>query len=153
MESPNNLADMKPTEISNYQELAMQIERIRELKDVRDQELKENFKDFIHAVSPIQMAKSALHEFVKDKDVQFDLVKGGLNLGADFIIENVVNRKNNLQGFLSRVILENVSSSFIQKNAPQIIIGMTKFISVISDHIGGTKEDAEEETEPNQPSN
>lgn len=141
---------MDTTKILNHQDLTILIQQVRELKGTQDKELKENFTAFINSVNPIQVAKSTLHEFVKDKGVQFDLLKGGMNLGADYIIEKVFNKENSVKGFLSSVILENVSSALIQKNAPKIVIGITKFISMISNKINGAARKDEDQTEDAQ---
>jgi len=141
----NDLDFAKTPEISTHDDLKLRIEKVREAKEVQDMELKESFKELADALSPIQVAKSTLHEFVNDKEVQFDLVKGGLNLGADFIIEKVFDKQNSIKGFLSSVILEKISASFIQKNAPQIVIGITQFMSLLSNQTDEPVTNEEEE--------
>lgn len=115
--------------ILKHKDLKLLIEEVRESKEIQERELKESFKEFAHALSPVQVAKSTLHTLVKDKEVQFDLVKGGMTLGANFIIESIFNRNNTIKGFLSSAILERVSTTLISANAPQIIIGITDIIT------------------------
>lgn len=115
--------------ISKHTDLKMLIEQIRESKEIQEKELKESFKEFAHALSPVEVAKSTLHTLVKDKEVQFDLVKGGMTLGANFIIESIFNRNNSVKGFLGSAILERVSTTLISTHAPQIIIGITELFA------------------------
>ena len=75
------------------------------------------------------MTKSAIHELVEDKGVQFDLIKGGMNLGANYLIETVFNKQGSIKGFLSSMVLEKLSSTFIQANAGNIIMGVTGLFS------------------------
>jgi hypothetical protein len=128
----NNLDLSKTPKLVNYGDLKLRIEKVKEVKEIQEIELKESIHKLAHALSPVRVAKSALNEFVNDKEVQFDLVKGGLNMGADFIIEKLFHKQNSIKGYLSSVIVEKFSASFIQKNAPQIIIGITEFISLLS---------------------
>lgn len=129
--------------ILKHTDLKLLIEKVRESKEIQERELKESFKDFAHALSPVEVAKSTLHTLVKDKEVQFDLVKGGLTLGANFIIGSIFNRNNSVKGFLSTILLEKVSSSLISANTSQIIVGITDLFSEKSNN----KEDLNDETQ------
>lgn len=120
---------MEKEAISIHADLAHLILQLRESKDNQEMALKESFKNFAHALSPVEVAKSTLHELVKDKEVQFDLVKGGMNLGANYFISSVFNQQGSFKGFLNTLVLEKLSSTFIQANAGQIIIGVAGLFS------------------------
>ncbi|OFZ08194.1 MAG: hypothetical protein A3D92_07100 [Bacteroidetes bacterium RIFCSPHIGHO2_02_FULL_44_7] len=120
---------MEKAEISIHAELVLLIEDVRNSKDRQEMELKVSFKEFAHTLSPIEVAKSSIHGLVNDKGVQFDLVKGGLNLGVDFLINKFFNKNSSIKGFLGTMALEKVSSSFIQANAASMIVGITTFFS------------------------
>jgi hypothetical protein len=120
---------MEKATISTYTDLQSLIALVRESKDRQEEELKESFKKFAHALSPVEVTKSTIHELVKDKEVQFDLVKGGMGLGASYLIEGLFNKRLGIKGFLGSMVLEKLSSSFIQANAGNIIIGVTSWLS------------------------
>lgn len=120
---------MEKEEISIHAELVLLIQEVRISKDLQEVELKKSFKEFAQAFSPIEVAKSSIHDLVNDKDVQFDLLKGGMNLSANYLIEKVFNRQGSIKGFLSSIALEKASSSFIQANAASIFVGLTKLFS------------------------
>ena len=120
---------MEKTEVSTHEDLMDLILVMRESKDCQELALNECFKDFAHSLSPFELLKSAVHELSEDKGVQFDLVKGGMNLGANYLIENVLTKKGGFKGFISSVVLEKLSSSFIEANAGSIIARVTNFFS------------------------
>lgn len=115
--------------ISTHADLIAHIVDVRINLETQGIALKEHFKEFVHTISPFEVAKSSIHALVNDKEVQFDLIKGGMNLGSNFIIERIFNKDHGIKGFLSSVILEKVSSSFIQANAANIIVGISKLFS------------------------
>lgn len=115
---------MEKAEVSIHQELVLLIQEVRVSKDHQEAELKASFQDLVHALSPLEVVKSSIHGLVNNKGIQFDLLKGGMNLGADFLIEKVFNKKGSIKGYLSSVLLEKVSSSLIQKHAGDMIVGI-----------------------------
>lgn len=119
---------MERTTVSSHAELTQLILITRESKDRQETALADCFRDFADSLSPFEVMKSAVHKLTEDKGVQFDLVKGGMNLGANFLIEKVFN-KGGIKGFMSSVVLEKLSSSFISANAGGILTGITNFFS------------------------
>ncbi len=120
---------MEKTTISRHAELMLHIQEVKKSINIQEVELKESFQDLIHDLSPLEVAKSSIHGLVNDKGVQFDLLKGGMTLGVDYLIEKIFNKKGSIKGFLSSVFLEKVSSSFIQTNADSIIVGIANVFS------------------------
>lgn len=120
---------MEKAAITTHEELQAHIAELRATLDVQGMALNNHFSEFVQSISPFEAVKSSIHELVADKEVQFDLVKGGLNLGANFLIERIFNRNHDVKGFLSSTVIEKVSSSFIQANAASIMVGITKLFS------------------------
>lgn len=120
---------MEKAAITTHEELQAHIAELRTKLELQGIALNDHFSEFVHSISPFEAVKSSIHELVADKEVQFDLVKGGLNLGANFLIERIFNRNHDVKGFLSSTIIEKVSSSFIQANAASIMVGVTKLFS------------------------
>lgn len=116
---------MEKVDISTHGDLKSLIALVRESKDRQEMELKESFKGFAHALSPVEVVKSSLDKLVNDKEVQFDLVKGGLNLGTSYLINAVFNRKSTVKGFIGSTVLGKLTSTYIQANAGTIIVGIT----------------------------
>ncbi len=116
---------MEKVAVSTYEELKSLIGLVKESKDRQEMELKECFKGFAHALSPVEVVKSSLDKLVNDKEVQFDLVKGGLNLGTSYLINAVFNRKGTVKGFIGSTVMGKLTSTFIQANAGSIIVGIT----------------------------
>lgn len=116
---------MEKVDISTHGDLKSLIALVRESKDRQEMELKESFKGFAHALSPVEVVKSSLEKLVNDKEVQFDLVKGGLNLGTSYLINAVFNRKSTVKGFIGSTVLGKLASTYIQANAGSIIVGIT----------------------------
>lgn len=120
---------MEKAAISTHADLLSHIMEIRASKDAQEASLKVAFKELALSLSPVEVAKSSIHNLVNDKGVQFDLIKGGMNLGSNFLIDTIFKKQSGIKGFLSSIIMEKVSSSFIQANAANIIVGVTKLFS------------------------
>ena len=120
---------MRNKEILNHTELSLRIMELKSEVLLQQDNLKYTFKGFLFTLNPISIVKVSIHELAKDKEVQFDLTKVGLNLGADFLINQVLGRNRSIKGFLSSVLLEKLSNTFINKNASGIISGISKLLS------------------------
>jgi hypothetical protein len=120
---------MKNKEINNLLSLNQRIAELRFQKYIQEEELKVQLKDFVKTLNPLVMAKESIRELARDKEVQFDLTKVGLNMGANFLIEKVIGRNKSVKGFLSSILIEKVSTAFINNNAPKIISGIAKIFN------------------------
>jgi hypothetical protein len=111
---------MEKAAITTHEELKIHIAELREIREAQGLALNDHFREFVHSISPFEAVKSSIHELVADKGVQLDLVKGGLNLGANFIIERIFNKDHGVKGFISSTIIEKVSSPSF-KPMPQVL--------------------------------
>ena len=121
---------MTSSNLSNHTELQLRIAQLKAETKIQDEVLLQTFKGFVETLNPITMAKTSIHELASDKQVQFDVVKVGLNLGTNFIIEQVLGRQS-IKGYLSSVIVEKISSSIINNNIniPQIVSGISQLVN------------------------
>lgn len=119
---------MENIKIINHTQLQMRIMHLRSEKFSQEIELKHSVKEFVYSISPVSIVKDSLHTLVQDKEVRFDMAKVGLNMGANFLIEKVVGRGKSIKGFLSSILIERISSSFINGNASSIISGINKMM-------------------------
>jgi hypothetical protein len=119
---------MENIKISNRSELLLHIMHLKAEKYRQEEELKVTLKEFIDTLNPLSIVKESLSEMVRDKDVHFDLAKMGLNIGANFIIDQILGRNSSIKGFISAVLVENFSTSFINNNVSKIISGINKLI-------------------------
>lgn len=120
---------MQKKEILNHAELSLHIMQLKSDIALQEDELKHTFKSFLFTLNPVSIVKDSIHELAKDKEVQFDLTKVGLNVGANFLIDQLLGRNRSIKGFLSSVLIEKFSNTFINKNASGIISGITKLLS------------------------
>ncbi len=115
--------------IKNRKELQLRILELKNLRVKQEIELKDSIKEFANTLSPVAMIKNSLHELVHDKDVKLDLANLSLNAGANFVIDKILGKNRSVKGYLSSLLMENVSKFFINKNVPEIISGISKLIS------------------------
>ncbi|HEV7231016.1 MAG TPA: hypothetical protein VGO45_06800 [Bacteroidia bacterium] len=118
---------MERQEISTHTELAIRIMHLKAEKFRQEEVLKNSFREFFYTLQPATIIKETLHELSQDKEVQFDLAKAGLNMGANFIIDKVLGKNRSIKGYLSSLLLERVSGSFINDNVSKIMEGVGKF--------------------------
>ena len=117
---------MKNTGISNHASLVLRIAELRADKLQQEDELKDSFEAFTKTLSPLSMLKGSMQGFVKDKELRSDILKAGLNLGTDFIIEKVLGRSRSVKGFLSSILVEKLSTPFINNTVTKIFSGISK---------------------------
>lgn len=111
--------------ISGHAQLSQRILELREEKQNQEAELKQKINTAVDSLNPLYMLKQSLHEFVEDKNVKTDLLKAGVNIGANLIIDKSLGKYKSIKGFLSSVLVENIST-------PVIYSGLSKLLSVFS---------------------
>jgi hypothetical protein len=120
---------MQNKNITNHAELLLRIMELKSEIVFEKSELNNKFKQFLYNLNPISIVKDSIHELARDKEIQFDLTKVGLNVGANFLIDQILGRNKSIKGFLSSVLIEKFSNTFINKNASGIISGISKFLN------------------------
>ena len=127
---------MNRPQISNLAELELHAQHLKAQKRQQETELKTTFNELIYSINPISIAKQSLHELAGDLEVQFDVIKMGLNIGANLVIDKVLGKHQSIKGFLSSIVMEKLSTIVINNNATDIVLGITDLI------IGKPKEDS-----------
>lgn len=120
---------MENRKICTYDQLQIQIATLRNEKSYLEEDLKHSFFTFIATLNPLSFVKNSLHTLATDTEVQFDLAKVGLNIGANLIIGQVFGKYRSIKGFFRSVLAENVSSYFINSNAGKIVSVIGRQIS------------------------
>ena len=126
---------MNRPQISNLAELELHVQYLKTQKRQQETQLKTTFNELIDTLNPVSIAKESLHKLAGDLEVQFDVVKMGLNVGANLIIDKVLGKHQSVKGFLSSIVMEKLSTIVINNNATDIVLGITDLI------IGKPKED------------
>lgn len=111
---------MEHTGISNYTDLKQKILQLRGDKERIEDDLKESFSNLAEALSPLNLAKNALHGMVHDNEVKGDLAQAGMSIGANFIIDRVMGRNKSIKGFLSSILVEKIAGKLISNNSEKI---------------------------------
>ncbi len=119
---------MNRPQISNLADLELHVQHLKTQKRQQETELKTTFNELIDTLNPISIAKQSLHELAGDLEVQFDVVKMGLNVGANLIIDKVLGKHQSIKGFLSSIVMEKLSTIVINNNATDIVLGITDLI-------------------------
>lgn len=120
---------MKNSEISGHADLLLRIEELKLEKFYWEETFKRSLNELVLSFSPVSMVKDSIHKLVTDKQVRTDLMTVGLNAGSDFIIDKVLGRNRSIKGFLSSLLVEKISSNYINKNSSTIIAGIKRLIN------------------------
>ena len=119
---------MNRPQISNLADLELHVQHLKTQKRQQETELKTTFNELIDTLNPVSIAKESLHKLAGDLEVQFDVVKMGLNVGANLIIDKVLGKHQSIKGFLSSIVMEKLSTIVINNNATDIVLGITDLI-------------------------
>ena len=117
---------MKNSVINDHTALVLRISELKAEKIIQEGKLKNSFKEFTNNFSPLSLLKGSMQELADDKEAQSVLLKAGLNLGSNFIIEKVLGRSRSIKGFLSSILVEKLSTPFINNKVSKIISGISK---------------------------
>jgi hypothetical protein len=120
---------MEKTDICSHSELMLQIMRLKAEKLEGEKELSYKFKELVYTFNPVSLVKKSIHDLADDTDVKYDLAKIGLNVGANFLIDQLLGKNRSVKGFLSSLVVEKISSSYINNNLSSIIAGIGKLFT------------------------
>ena len=120
--------EMENSAFTTHAEILLRIAELKAEKLTREDYLKHTLNEFVYALNPVSIVKKSLHGFVTDKQVQVDLAKAGLNVGANFIIDQALGRYRSVRGFVSSVLVEKFSPAFINNNISKIFSGIISLV-------------------------
>lgn len=111
--------------MTNYTDLKLRIEQLKEERIEQEIILKNSLNELVYSISPASMIKESLHNLAKDKEVQVDLTKVGLNWASKFIIDKIFGKNKSEKGLLTSTFAEAITSSLINNNAENIVSGIS----------------------------
>ena len=118
------------TAITNHTDLVLRITHLKASKLRQEEDLKHIFSTVIGTMNPVSILKDSIHELAENKAIQLDLTKVGLDIVTNFVIDKVLGRNRSIKGFLSSVLVEKLSGSFINDGtALKIIMGIKNWLS------------------------
>jgi len=112
----------KNSNITDHATLTQRILQLKDDKKIQEVELRHSVNTAFSSLNPLNMLKQSLHEFVEDKDVKSDILKAGVNFGANLLIDKSLGKYRSIKGFLSSVLVESIST-------PLIYSGLSKLFS------------------------
>jgi hypothetical protein len=95
--------------------LQLQKQELQDQKLQLENIIQDEVKTFIQGINPVEFIKNTAQSVLQDKNVQVDASTMGINLGVNYIIEKLLGRNRSIKGYVSSMILEKISSSFITK--------------------------------------
>lgn len=115
--------------ITTHEELKQQINHLKIKKAQSAEDLKKSLVAFFESIDPVSVIKGSLHALASDKTVRTDIAKVGLNMGANIIIDKILGKHQSIKGFLSALLVEKISSEFINNNFSHIVAGISKMMN------------------------
>jgi hypothetical protein len=112
---------MEKTEITCHAELLSRILYLKSERLRQEEDLKRSFKDFAFNFDPASMMRGSMNERAQERNVLFKLVKVGLNMASNFVIDQVLGKRRSFKGFLSSLLVEEFSALLINSNIVKII--------------------------------
>ena len=115
--------------ILNYKELTARVTHLKVEKHNQELQLRQAVVQFIDTLNPISIAKKSLYTLAADTEVHFALAKVGLNIGANFLIEQILGKNRSVKGFLSSILVEIFSNTFINSHVAEIMEKVNQMIN------------------------
>jgi hypothetical protein len=111
---------MENKEISNYPELVLYIMHLKQDKFRQEEEIKYTIRELIYLLNPVTMIKQGLHNLANDAEAKVDMVKVGLSMGANMLVNRIMRNKSGIAGMIGKVVLGKFSSTLVGRNLTKI---------------------------------
>ncbi|HEY3370895.1 MAG TPA: hypothetical protein VGK10_08615 [Prolixibacteraceae bacterium] len=115
---------MENKEISNYPDLVLHIMHLKQEKFRQEEEIKYSIKELLFLFNPLTLVKNALHDMAIDSEAKFDMAKVGLDLVITMFINRLTRNTSGIKGFLGKLLIGKVSSSFLYSNLSKLVSGI-----------------------------
>lgn len=115
---------METTQLSSHAELLLRIEELKAKKHSQEVLLIDKFMIITSSFDFL----SLLNKGSMNKNHEFDLVKVGLNTGANLLINLVLGKNRSIKGFLSSVLVQRFASVLINNNLSTIVSGVQNLV-------------------------
>lgn len=119
--------------ITGYQDLQERIEDLRNESSKAQQDMESAFDRVVTGLDPVTLVKGSVQQLSRDHGLKMDVVKAGMNMGANFLIDKMMGRRKSLKGFLSSILLEKYSHLLIEKGVPGIIQAVANTLKTKAD--------------------
>lgn len=113
-------------EITSYASLLVRMEVLKAERKLHENNLDELSKEFVESLNPTKKIKGFLNVMAADKEVQTDISKIAVKAGTDFLIGKTFGKYRTIAGFVGSLILENVSTGFLNKRIYNLINSVKK---------------------------
>ncbi|MBC8046865.1 MAG: hypothetical protein H7Y00_08725 [Fimbriimonadaceae bacterium] len=129
--------------IKNIQDLHTEIHRLRQLKEEQEKTLRSDIMRLQEALEPANLMSQAATAIFKGS-LKPNVIKSGLDLGLEFIIEKILFRKSGaITKFIAGIIIRNLAKFFSKENK----IEWPAFIKGIADDFMKEDETKKEDDE------
>lgn len=115
---------MENKEISNYPELVLHIMHLKQDKFKQEEDIKYTIRELIYLLNPITIIKQGIHNMAQDAETRVDMLKVGLSMGTNMLMNRILRNKSGIVGLIGRVVLGKFSSSVIGNNLTKIVSGI-----------------------------
>jgi hypothetical protein len=124
---------MTNTVISNHEDLLIQIEYLKTEKLKQELGLKASFNEFFVAVHPVNIIKKTLSDLANDNEIKHKVVRAGLAIGTNYIVNYILAKQKILQQFLNPLSDKSKQASVTSNVAMGIVFKIGKLMKLNSD--------------------
>lgn len=118
--------------INNYTELKQRVAQLKSDKAIKEEEIKQGAKELIASIDPVNIIKKNFHRLAEDKELHQDVLKSGLTIAIDFIIEKLFRSNKSIRRFASSLVFEKIITRYIQNHSSGIKSGIHSFLERIT---------------------
>ena len=119
---------MNNAEISCHAELASRINYLKSEKLRQEEELKRTFKGLAYNFGPASMVMNFMNGREGQHKVLFNMVKGGLKMSFNFLIDWFLHRRRSSKGFLRSLLVEEFFILLVNSNVSKIMSLVNGFL-------------------------
>lgn len=109
---------MDPNYINNYKDLTSYIRELKIQKFHQEATINADIEELSKSLNPASLIKTTVGEIIPPAQKQSHTIpRAGLNMGANFLIDQVWGRHHSVKSFLSAMIVRKISDIAINNPA------------------------------------
>lgn len=105
----------------SYRQLQIQIEQLQAVKAEQEALIQSSFRDFTLTLTPLSILKGSLSGFKSDPALTKDILKTGLNVSTDFLVDKVLYRSGDIKRLFLSVLVKKIAAPLINNSVTKLL--------------------------------
>ena len=112
---------MEKSTPQSYHQVQIQIEQLLVVKAEQEALIESSFGDFTNTLTPLSILKGSLSKLKSDPAISKDILKRGLNVSTDFLVDKVLYRSGDIKKLFLSVLVKKIAAPLINNSVTKLL--------------------------------